>query len=127
VEVEEMAINEAWKALYQKLKVYKAYRVGTRRERADGYIYEKQADGSWERVKEQENGIHRKHGTDNQGQSTGGQADSGRISRQSNIQGMDTGLSNTENNRSDRGVDSVRNKALERWVAVVCKKQFLKT
>jgi hypothetical protein len=118
VEVEEMAINEAWKALYQKLKVYKAYRVGTRRERADGYTYEKQADGSWERVKEQGNGIHRKQGTDNQGQSTGGQADSGRIPRQSSIQGMDTGLSNAENNRSDRGVGSVGDKALERWVAV---------
>lgn len=118
VEVEEMAINEAWKALYQKLRVYKAYRVGTRRQRADGYTYEKQADGSWLRVKEQENGIHGEQGTDNQGQSAGGQADSGRVPRQSSIQGMDTGLQDAGNNRSDRGVGSVGNKALERWVAV---------
>lgn len=118
VEVEEMAINEAWKALYQKLRVYKAYRVGTRRQRADGYTYEKQADGSWLRVKEQENGLHGEQGTDNQGQSAGGQADSGRIPRQSSIQGMDTGLQDAGNNRSDRGMGSVGNKALERWVAV---------
>ena len=118
IEVEEMAINEAWKALYQNLKVYKAYRVGTRRQRADGYVYEKQTDGSWLRVKEQKNGLYGEQGTDNQGQSAGGQGNNRRISRQPSIQGMDTGLSSTENNRSDRGVGSVGNKAMERWVAI---------
>ena len=118
VVVEEMAINEAWKSLYHNLKVYKAYRVGTRRERADGYTYEKQSDGSWKRVKEQNDGIHGKQGTDNQGQSAGGQGDSGRIPRQSELQGMDTGLSNTGNNQANTGMGSVGNKALERWVAI---------
>ena len=118
VSVEEMAINEAWKSLYHNLKVYKAYRVGTRRERADGYTYEKQSDGSWERVKEQNDGIHGKQGTDNQGQSAGGQGNSGRIPRQSELQGMDTGLPNTGNNQTNTGMGSVGNKALERWVAI---------
>ena len=118
VEVEEMAINEAWKSLYQKLRIYKAYKVGTRRQRADGYIYEKQNDGSWLRVKEQTNGLHGEQGTDNQGQSAGGQGDNRGIPRQSELQGMDTGLQDTGDNRPDRGMGSVGDKAMERWVAI---------
>jgi len=118
VEVEEMAINEAWKSLYQKLRIYKAYKVGTRRQRADGYIYEKQNDGSWLRVKEQENGLHGEQGTDNQGQSAGGQGDSGGIPRQSDLQGVDIGLRGSANTGNDPTIRSVGNKAMERWVAL---------
>jgi len=118
VEVEEMAINEAWKSLYQKLRIYKAYKVGTRRQRADGYTYEKQNDGSWLRVKEQENGLHGEQGADNQGQSAGGQGDSGGIPRQSDIQGVDIGLRGSADTGNDPRIRSVGNKAMERWVAL---------
>jgi len=53
IEVEEMAINEAWKSLYQNLKVYKslqvlkAYEVGHVSTHADGSKWQKQNDGSW--------------------------------------------------------------------------------